>query len=67
MNNNLCELSNVELETCNGGKLTDFLEKVSPLEVAKAVYKAGEDFGASSVKFGRECYDFYKDVKKIFS
>ena len=69
MTNYFYELTQTEMKDLNGGKveMTDILEKVSPLEVGKAIYHAGEDFGAASVKFGRECYDFYKDVKDIFS
>lgn len=70
MNNYFYELTQTEMKNLNGGKkvgVTDIIEKVSPLEVGKAIYHAGEDFGAASVKFGRECYDFYKDVKDIFS
>ncbi len=68
MNNKFCELTNLELEALNGGGiLGDIFEKVSPIEAGKAIYKAGQDFGAAGVKFGRACYDFYKDVKTIFS
>jgi len=59
------ELNNTEMMAVNGGGLGDVFEKLNPLELGKAVYKAGQDFGAAGVKFGRELYDFYKDVKTI--
>ena len=50
----------------DGGGWGDFFEKINPLNLIEFTYKLGQDLGASSVKFGRECYDFYEDVKKIF-
>lgn len=67
MSNSFSELSAMEMETIDGGGWSDVFEKVNPIYLGKCIYRAGQDFGAASVKFGRECYDFYTDVKKIFS
>lgn len=65
ISNQFTELSLTETCDIDGGGWSDVFEKVNPLSVGKAIYHAGEDFGASGVKFGRECYDLYRDVKKI--
>ena len=59
------EMSQNELYELDAGDTGDFFEKISPLHALEFVYQVGQDFGAASVKFGRECYDFYRDVKKI--
>jgi hypothetical protein len=66
LKNGFCELSFDEMEMVDGGGWGDFFEKINPLNLIEFTYKLGQDLGASSVKFGRECYDFYEDVKKIF-
>ena len=67
MTSGFAELSAMEMQETDCGGLSDVFEKINPITLAKCIYHAGEDFGASSVKFGAECYDFYRDVKKIFS
>lgn len=51
----------------SGGKASDIFEKINPMNVLEFTYQVGQDLGASSVKFGRNLYDFYTDVKKIFN
>lgn len=65
LKNNFNEMTMGELEAVDGG-LSNFFDKVNPLNVAKFIYEVGQDMGASSVKIGREIYGFYSDVKKIF-
>lgn len=60
------ELNLIEQCEVNGGGWSDFVDKVNPMNVVNFIYQAGQDFGAAGVKFGRECYDFYRDVRKIF-
>lgn len=36
---------------------------IGPMDLGKVIYKAGENFGASSVKFGRALYSFYEDFQ----
>lgn len=38
---------------------------IGPMDLGEVIYKAGENFGSSSVKFGRSLYTFYEDVKTI--
>lgn len=56
------------LEVDGGDNVTvgDVFQKINPLNLLEFVYQMGQDFGAASVKFGRECYDFYSDLKEIF-
>ena len=67
MTNGFTDLTVVESVNTEGGSFGDYFEKIEVVPVAGWIYQAGEDFGAASVKFGRECYDFYRDVKTIFS
>ena len=61
------ELSECEFYDITGGDWGDVFEKINPIKALEFVYQVGQDFGAASVKFGREVYDTYCDVKKIFS
>lgn len=64
-----CELKQDEMQMIDGGdsgSWGEVFEKINPLNALEFVYQMGQDFGAASVKFGRECYDFYRDVKEIF-
>lgn len=68
MQTNFIELSPFELQKVDGGSdWEDVFEKISPIGLLEFTYQVGQDIGAASVKFGRECYDFYCDVKEIFS
>ena len=66
MTNGFCELNENEMMAVDGGALKDFVDKINPMNVVEFIYQAGQDFGAASVKFGRECYDFFCDVSKMF-
>lgn len=61
------ELSPKDMEVIEGGDLGDVFEKINPVNLLEFVYQMGQDFGAASVKFGRECYDFYSDIKTIIN
>lgn len=61
------ELSTYEALDISGGDWGDIFEKINPLDALDWIYERGVDFGAASVKFGRECYGFYRDVKTIFN
>jgi hypothetical protein len=66
LKNGLSELSLNELEVVDGGGfLGDVFEAINPINLLEFVYGVGEDLGASSVKFGRELYDFSQDVQDI--
>ena len=66
LDNGFQELAVNEILLVSGGGWSDFFEKISPMSVGEFIYQAGQDFGASGVKFGRECYDFYDDLRKIW-
>lgn len=60
------ELDFRELKHVEGGlEYGDIFEKINPIELGKCIYKAGEKFGESGVKFGRSLYHFYDDVKTL--
>lgn len=61
------ELDTRELKKVEGGLIGDIFEKINPIELGKCVYKAGENFGESGVKFGRSLYHFYDDVKTLLN
>lgn len=67
MTNGFTELSENEMYGVDGGGTVfgDIFEKVDVLGVGKVIYKAGMDFGSTSVICGRELYGFYRDVKTI--
>ena len=67
MANGFVELTAGESNEIDGGKFSDVFEKIELIPVVGWIYQLGQDFGQTSVKFGREIYRQYEDMKKIFS